>query len=124
MNNFKLFSGNYVEVTLPLDERIITAFDNSEYAYLLEDFYRENSNPAYSSIGLTLTVAFDFKSMETFFSLNTICVNDYGVDSGGDINIDLDPVTAAYFKNEALKYLAENFTAMKACQIGRITVSA
>lgn len=125
MKNFKPFAENYTEVTIPLDEKVITAFEQSEqYAYLLEDFYRANINPAYDSVHLTMTVAFDFNSMETFFSLNTVCWSIDGVSCDGNINIDLDPVTAEYFKNEALKYLARNFTAMKACQIGQVTVSA
>lgn len=125
MNNFKPFANSYAEVTLPLDEKMITAFEQSEqYAYLLEDFYRENSNPAYSSVGVTMTVAFDFSSMETFFSLNTICKGDEGIDSEGEYNITFDDVTAEYFKQEALKHLAKNFTNMQACNIGRIAVSA
>ena len=71
-----------------------------------------------------MMVAFDFKSMETFFSINTICRSDEGIDSEGEYNITFDDVTAEYFKTEALKHLAKNFTAMKACQIGRIAVSA
>lgn len=125
MNNFKPFADTYTEVTIPLDEKVITAFEESEqYAYLLEDFYRANANPAYDSVYCTLTVAFDFKSMETFFSLNTVCKCDDGIACDGNVNIDFDPVTAEYFKNEALKYLAGNFTEMKACRIGLVAVSA
>lgn len=125
MNNFKPFTNSYVEVVLPLDSKMITAFEQSEqYAYLLEDFYHENSNPAYSSVYLTMTVSFDFKSMETFFSINTVCRSDEGIDGCGDFNIDLDPITAEYFKSEALKHLVSNFGAMRACQIGKIAVSA
>lgn len=124
MNNFKPFADTYTEVTIPLDERTITAFDQSEYAYLLKPFYRANENPAYSSVGVTLTVSFDFKSMETFFSLNTICQSDEGIDSEGEYNITFDDVTAEYFKSEALKHITRNFGAMKACTIGRIAVSA
>ncbi len=124
MNNFKPFSDTYTEVTIPLDSKMITAFEKSEYSYLLEHLYKASANPSYSSIGLTLTVSFDFKSMETFFSLNTICRSDEGIDNEGEYNITFDDVTAEYFKREALKHLSENFTAMKACQIGRIAVSA
>lgn len=125
MNNFKPFSESYTEVTLPLDNKVLTAFEQSEqYAYLLEDFYRANANPAYDSVYCTLTVAFDFKSMETFFSLNTVCKCDDGIACDGNVNISLDPVTAEYFKNEALKCLVGNFGAMRACQIGKIAVSA
>ena len=125
MNNFKPFADTYTEVTIPLDSKMITAFEQSEqYAYLLEPLYRAIENPAYSSVGLTLTVAFDFKSMETFFSINTICRSDEGIDNEGEYNIELDPVTAKYFKTEALKHLASNFGAMRACQIGKIAVSA
>lgn len=125
MNNFKPYAETYMEVVLPLDEKVMTAFEKSErYAYLLEDFYRANANPAYDSVYFTMTISFDFKSMETFFSLNTISRGDDGVACDGSVNIDLDPITAEYFKNEALKYLAQNFTAMKACQIGKVSVSA
>ena len=125
MNNFKPFAETYTEVTIPLDEKMITAFEQSEqYAYLLEPLYRANENPAYSSVYITLTVSFDFKNMETFFSIETICRSDEGIDSEGEYNITFDDVTATYFKNEALKHLAENFRAMKACQIGKIAVSA
>lgn len=125
MNKFTPFAGSYTEVTIPLNEKAVEAFEQSgEYSYLLEDFYRANINPTYDSVHLTMTVAFDFDSMETFFSLNMVCRSIDGVSCDGNINIDLDPVTAEYFKNEALKYLARNFTAMKACQIGQMTVSA
>ena len=124
MNNFKPFAETYTEVTIPLDEKVITAFEQSEYSYLLEDFYSANANPAYNSVYCTLTVAFDFKSMETFFSLNTVCNCDCGIACDGNVNIDFDPATAEYFKNEALKYLVGNFRAMRACQIGKIAVSA
>lgn len=125
MNKFKPFAESYTEVTIPLDEKVITAFEQSEqYAYLLEDFYSANANPAYDSVCLTMTVSFDFKNMETFFSINTVCRSDDGISSDGNVNIDFDPVTAEYFKNEALKYLVGNFGAMKACQIGQIAVSA
>lgn len=125
MNNFKPFTNNYVEVVLPLDSKMITAFEQSEqYAYLLEPLYRANDNPAYSSVGVTLTVSFDFKGMETFFSLETICRSDEGIDNEGEYNITFDDVTAEYFKTEALKHLASNFGAMRACQIGKIAVSA
>ena len=125
MNNFKPFADTYTEVTIPLDERTIAAFEQSEqYAYLLEPLYRATENPAYSSVGVTMTVSFDFKSMETFFSLNTICRSDEGIDSEGEYNITFDDVTATYFKQEALKHLAKNFGAMRACSIGRIAVSA
>lgn len=113
-----------MEVTIPFDEKIITAFEQSEYSYLLEDFYSANANPAYNSVYCTLTVSFDFKSMETFFSLNTVCKCDDGIACDGNVNIDFDPATAEYFKNEALKYLVGNFGAMRACQIGKIAVSA
>lgn len=103
----------------------MTAFEQSEqYAYLLEDFNSANANTAYDSVYCTLTVAFDFNSMETFFSINTVCRSDDGISCDGNVNIDFDPVTAEYFKNEALKYLVGNFGAMKACQIGQIAVSA
>ena len=72
MNNFRLFANSYVEIVLPLEEKTVKALEQSEYAYLLNDFNRANENPAYSSVGLTMTVSFDFKSMETFFSLETI----------------------------------------------------
>lgn len=124
MNNFKPFAETYVEVTIPLDEKVITAFEQSEYSYLLEDFYSANANSAYDSVYCTLTVAFDFKSMETFFSRNTVCKCDDGIACDGNVNIDFDPATAEYFKNEALKYLVGNFGAMRACQIGKIAVSA
>lgn len=124
MNNFKLFAETYTEVTIPLDEKVITAFEQSEYSYLLEDFYSANANPAYDSVYCTLTVSFDFKSMETFFSLNTVCKCDDGIACDGNVNIDFDAATAEYFKNEALKYLVGNFGAMRACQIGKIAVSA
>ena len=124
MNNFKPFSDTYTEVTIPLDSKMITAFEQSEYAYLLESIYSANENPAYSSVYLTLTVSFDFQSMETFFSINTICRSDEGIDNEGEYNITFDDVTAEYFKNEALRHLAENFGAMRACQIGKIAVSA
>lgn len=124
MNNFKPFSDTYTEVTIPLDSKMVTAFEQSEYAYLLEPLYRANENPAYSSVYLTLTVSFDFQSMETFFSLNTISRSDEGIDSEGEYNITFDDVTAEYFKNEALKHLISNFRAMGACQIGKIAVSA
>lgn len=124
MNNFKPFASSYLEVVLPLDEKMITAFEQSEYAYLLEHLYRANANPAYKSVSCTMTVSFDFKSSETFFSLNTICQCDEGIDSEGEYNITFDDVTANYFKNEALKYLVGNFGAMRACQIGKIAVSA
>lgn len=124
MNNFKPFAETYTEVTIPLDEKVITAFEQSEYSYLLEDFYSANANSAYDSVYCTLTVSFDFKSMETFFSLNTVCKCDDGIACDGNVNIDFDPATAEYFKNEALKYLVGNFGAMRACQIGKIAVSA
>lgn len=124
MNNFKPFAESYTEVTIPLDEKVITAFEQSEYSYLLEDFYSANANSAYDSVYCTLTVSFDFKSMETFFSLNTVCKCDDGVTCDGNVNIDFDPATAEYFKNEALKSLIGNFGAMRACQIGKIAVSA
>lgn len=125
MNNFKPFAETYTEVTIPLDERTITAFEQSEqYAYLLEPLYRANENPAYSSVGVTLTVSFDFKSMETFFSIETICWSDEGIDTEGEYNITFDDVTAEYFKQEALKHLISNFGAMRACNIGKIAVSA
>lgn len=125
MNNFRPFAESYVEITLPLDEKIITAFEQSEqYAYLLEPLYRASENPAYSSVGLTLTVSFDFKSMETFFSIETICQSDEGIDTEGEYNITFDDVTATYFKQEALKHLAGSFGAMRACNIGKIAVSA
>lgn len=124
MNNFKPFAETYVEVTIPFDEKIITAFEQSEYSYLLEDFYSAKANSAYDSVYCTLTVSFDFKSMETFFSLNTVCKCDDGIACDGNVNIDFDPATAEYFKNEALKYLVGNFGAMRACQIGKIAVSA
>ena len=125
MNNFKPFAETYTEVTIPLDSKMITAFEHSEqYAYLLEPLYRANANSSYSSISLTMTVFFDFQSMETFFSLNTICRNDEGIDSEGEYNITFDDTTATYFKREALKHLAENFGAMMACSIGKIAVSA
>lgn len=124
MNNFRPFAKTYTEVTIPLDSKMITAFEQSEYAYLLEPLYRANENPAYSSVFLTLTVSFDFKSMETFFSLNTICRSDEGIDSEGEYNIIFDDVTAEYFKNEALKHLISNLGNMRACNIGRIAVSA
>ncbi len=125
MNNFKPFSETYTEITIPLDNKVLTAFEQSEqYAYLLEDFYRESANPAYDSVYCTLTVAFDFKNMETFFSLNTICKGDGCMDCDGNVNIDFDPVTAEYFKNEALKCLVRNFGAIRACQIGKVAVSA
>lgn len=125
MNNFRPFAESYVEITLPLDEKIITAFEQSEqYAYLLEPLYNASENPAYSSVGVTLTVSFDLKSAETFFSLNTICRSDEGIDNEGEYNITFDDVTAEYFKTEALKHLASNFGAMRACQIGKIAVSA
>ncbi len=66
MNNFRPFAESYVETTIPLNERTIAALEQSEYAYLLEPLYRANDNPAYSSVGVTLTVSFDFKSMEIF----------------------------------------------------------
>lgn len=124
MNNFKPFAETYEEIVLPLDSKIITAFEQSEYSYLLEDFYSANANSAYDSVYCTLTVSFDFKSMETFFSLNTVCKCDDGIACDGNVNIDFDPATAEYFKNEALKYLVGNFGAMRACQIGKIAVSA
>ena len=124
MNNFKPFAESYTEVTIPLDEKVITAFEQSEYSYLLEDFYSANANTAYDSVYCTLTVSFDFKSMETFFSFNTVCKCDDGIACDGNVNIDFDPATAEYFKNEALKYLVGNFGAMRACQIGKIAVSA
>lgn len=124
MNNFKPFAETYEEIVLSLDSKIITAFEQSEYSYLLEDFYSANANSAYDSVYCTLTVSFDFKSMETFFSLNTVCKCDDGIACDGNVNIDFDPATAEYFKNEALKYLVGNFGAMRACQIGKIAVSA
>lgn len=125
MNNFKPFAESYMEVTIPLDEKAVEAFEQSgEYSYILEDFYLANTNPAYDSVCLTMTVSFDFKNMETFFSINTVCRSDDGISCDGNVNIDFDPVTAEYFKNEALKYLVGNFGAMKACQIGQIAVSA
>lgn len=124
MNKFKPFAETYMEVTIPLDEKTVTAFEQLEYAYLLEDFYRANANPAYDSVYCTLTVAFDFKGMETFFTLNTVCKCDDGIACDGNVNIDLDLETAEYFKNEALKHLVGNFGAMRACQIGRVAVSA
>lgn len=124
MNNFRPFANSYVEIVLPLEEKTVKAFEQSEYAYLLKPFYRANENPEYSSVGVTMTVAFDFSSMEVFFSINTICRSDEGVDTEGEYNIELDPVTATYFKNEALKHLVSNFGAMRACNIGRIAVSA
>lgn len=124
MNNFKPFAETYVEVTIPFNEKTTTAFEQSEYSYLLEDFYSANANTAYDSVYCTLTVSFDFKSMETFFSLNTVCKCDDGIACDGNVNIDFDPATAEYFKNEALKYLVGNFGAMRACQIGKIAVSA
>lgn len=71
-----------------------------------------------------MTVAFDFNSMETFFSLNTVCRSIDGVECVVNANIDFDTLTADYFRNEALKYLAGNFKAMTACRIGNVTVSA
>lgn len=125
MNNFRPFSDTYMEVIIPLDSKMITAFEQSEqYAYLLEPLYRANDNPAYSSVGVTLTVSFDFKSMETFFSINTICRGDEGIDCEGEYNITFDDVTATYFKNEALKHLRSNFQNMMACNIGKIAISA
>lgn len=124
MNNFKPFSDTYTEVTIPLDSKMITAFEQSEYAYLLEPLYRANANSSYSSVFLTLTVSFDFQSMETFFSLTTICKGDEGIDSEGEYNITFDDVTATYFKNEAMKHLISNLGNMRACNIGRIAVSA
>ena len=123
MNNFRPFSDTYMEVTIPLDSKMITAFEQSEYAYLLKPLYRANENPAYSSVGVTMTVAFDFSSMETFFSIETICRSDEGIDSEGEYNITFDDVTAEFFKREALKHLSENLGAMMACSIGRIAVS-
>ena len=125
MNNFRPFSNTYTEVTIPLDSKMITTFEQSEqYAYLLEPLYRANENPSYSSVGVTLTVAFDFSNMEVFFSINTICRSDESIDTEGEYNITFDDVTAEYFKSEALKHLASNFGAMRACQIGKIAVSA
>ena len=124
MNNFRPFSETYVEIVLPLNEETVIALEQSEYAYLLDNFNRASENPAYSSVGVTMTVAFDFSSMETFFSLNTICRSDEGIDNEGEYNITFDDTTATYFKSEALKHLAENFGAMRACSIGKIAVSA
>ena len=124
MNNFKPFADTYTEVTIPLDSKMIAAFEQSEYAYLLESLYRANENPAYSSAYIALTVSFDFQSMETFFSLTTICKGDEGIDSEGEYNITFDDVTATYFKNEALKHLISNLGNMRTCNIGRIAVSA
>ena len=53
MNNFRPFGESYTEVTIPLDSKMISAFEQSEYAYLLDDFNRENKNPAYSSVGVS-----------------------------------------------------------------------
>lgn len=54
MNNFKPFSDTYTEVTIPLDSKMIAAFEQSEYAYLLEPLYRANANPSYSSVSLVM----------------------------------------------------------------------
>lgn len=114
MNNFNPFADTYIEVTIPLDEKMITALEQSEqYAYLLKDFRRANANPVYNSVYCALTVAFDFKSMETFFSFNTISGSYDGISCDTNVNIDLDPETAKYFKTEALKHLAWNFGAMR-----------
>lgn len=124
-NNFKPFSETYTEVTIPLDDKVITAFENSEqYSHLLNDFNNANANSAYTNVYCTMTVAFDFESMETFFSINTVCNSYDSIDCDGTNNIDFDPITAEYFKGEALKYLAQNLEAMKTCCIGRIAVSA
>lgn len=47
IKNFSPFAKNYTEVTIPLDEKAVEAFEQSgEYSYLLTDFYRANINPA------------------------------------------------------------------------------
>ena len=124
MNNFRPFANSYVEIVLPLEEKTVKALEQSEYAYLLDNFNCESENPAYSSVGVTLTVAFDFSSMETFFSLNTVCRSDEGIDGIGEYNITFDDMTATYFKNEALKHLRSNLQNMMACNIGKIAISA
>lgn len=126
MKNFRPFAETYIEVTMPLDEKTIAVFEDSErYAYILEDIYNAQSNTAYESVSCTMTVLFDFVTLEAYFSINTICETTEGyTDSESNVNIDLDPETAEYFKSEALKHLFRNMNAMKACQPVRVIVSA
>lgn len=126
MKNFRPFAETFIEVTMPLDEKVIEVFEASEqHAYLLDDLYSAQNNPAYESVSCTMTVVFDFISLETFFSLETFCKTADGyTDSSGNMNIDLDPEMADYFKTEALKHLVRNMNAMKACQPSKVTVSA
>lgn len=125
MKNFRPFAETYIEVTMPLDEKTIAVFETSErYAYILEDIHSAQNNTAYESVSCTMTIAFDFVSLETFFSIETICrTSDGYIDGNGNINIDLAPETAEYFKTEALKHLVRNMNAMKACQPSHTTVS-
>lgn len=125
MNNFRPFDETYIEVTMPLDDKTITALTQSErYAALLDDLYSAQDNSAYETVSCTMTVAFDFVSMATFFSIETICCTTDGyTDKIGTSNIDLDPITAEYFKAEALKHLMRNMNAMKACQPSHTAVS-
>lgn len=123
--NFNPFADTYTKVTIPLDDKVIAAFESSErYSHLLNDFNSANSNNVYTNVYCTITIAFDFESMETFFSINTICTND-DLEVWDETNdfIDFDPITAEYFKKEALKYLSQNLKAMDMCKAGQLAVS-
>lgn len=111
------FTNKYLEVKIPLKDTIINAFEQSEeYSYLLSDLHNAYENEACSSVCCILTIAFDMADSSTHFTIETEVAYTNGDIDTSATYADFDPITAEYFKTEAMKQILKDFNDMAKCR--------
>ncbi len=111
------FTSKYLEVKIPLKDSIINAFEQSEeYSYLVSDLHSAYDNEACSSVCCILTIAFDMVDSCTHFTIETEAAYTNGDTDTSSIYADFDPVTAEYFRTEAMKQILKDFNEMAKCR--------
>lgn len=111
------FTSKNIEVRFPLKNEVVIAFAQSEeYSFLTDDLYNAYENEACTHAHCDLILSFDMSEDNVSFVLETVCSYSNGdIDSTGT-PVDFDPVTAEYFRTEAMKQILKDFNDMAKCR--------
>ena len=97
----KVFDNTHMMITLPINEKAMTA-------EMLEDYHRETDRGGFESCETTLQIDI-FADGSKFFTFNVEkFYSDGNSDSSGLYLADISPEIADYYYNMAIRQLAEN----------------